>query len=196
LFTTTELLAASSSVLSANGYHAVPQSLLERDGQDYRAFEDPYAVVSLFVFETWEDLTAGWREAQGAVVELLSRHFERDEPKAWEGYLVLLTADIVPTSRSAEVAEIRSDTTYVRKLVLTGNEIRSIADIEGELRPVLPLHSEPSVQELASAVELLPSVMSRHGAPGGAVRVAVASFMSQEPLAESLHRWLEAQRET
>ena len=67
-------------------------------------------------------MSAGWLQAQAALVDLISAFFHRSDAKAWEGYLVLLTPSVLPHDAALEVTEIRRNTTHVRKLVATGDE--------------------------------------------------------------------------
>jgi hypothetical protein len=190
VFTTTELVAGTSSVLQANGYKPVRGGLVKEPFANTRVFEDPYSVVAVSAFETWGDLRDGWLDAQAVLVELLSEHFERNEPKAWEGYLVLLTPDLLPRGEFRMAWDIRSNTAYVRKLVITGDDLHSVTDIEHSLRPVLPLQPESPIEEPASALDLLPDAMERRGIPRDASAAAIEAFTAQEPIAERLHAWI------
>jgi hypothetical protein len=188
VLTTTEILAAATSLLETSGYRAVGSSTLgDWQRTDARVFEDPYSVVAVFAFETWAELSSGWRDAQALLVELLSTHFQVSEPKAWEGYQVLLTPALVPRAEYATAASIRADTGHVRKLVATGEELLSISDIERAMRPVLPLQAEPTLEEPLSALDLLPDVMASRGVPRATVEAAIDAFLKQESIAERLN---------
>src|ERR687892_417150 len=92
--TTPQLLAAASELLESGGYNSVQQA----DGwtPHSRVFEDPYGVVAVVAYETWTDLAETWPDDQGRLVDLISAHLRRPEPKSWEGYLVLLTPGVSP----------------------------------------------------------------------------------------------------
>ena len=86
------LLARACELLLDGEYRPVPDAAsLAWPTSNARVFEDPFGVVCIAVFDTWQELDADWPDAQAAVVELLSEHVSAGEPKAWEGYLVLLT---------------------------------------------------------------------------------------------------------
>lgn len=190
-FTTTSLVAAASSVLEQNGYRQVRPDATERwPGSAGRVYEDPYSVAAVLVYETWRDLADEWPQAQAALAELMSAHFGRDDAKAWEAYLVLLTPSVLPSEAHSMALDIRRDTAHVRKLLATGEELQHLADIERALLPLLPLPAEVAVIEERSVLDLLPGLLSKRGVSESAVRVTTRAFLDQEPIVESLHRSL------
>lgn len=194
-FTTTSLLAAVGAALERNGYRPVKA---EQAGDwpwpAARVYEDPYSVVAAVAFETWTELSTTWLEAQAALVELISNYFKGDEAKAWEGYLVLLTPSILPREAHAELVEIRSNTSHVRKLVATGDELRGVGDVERALLPLLPLPAEAAVAGGRSALDPLPDLLSRRGIPEQSVRAVIEAFVEQQPMVESLHALLQEEQ--
>lgn len=185
--TTTDLMASASKVLLEAGYRRVLDSFWEESlGSNARAFEDPYGIVGLVAYETWSDLSSGWVTAQATLVELISKHLTQFEPKAWEGYLVLLTSSVLRGDGRREASEIRHDTNRVRKLVATGEEIRALADLHTVLLPLLPL-GDLVMSTAQSALDVLPTMLARSGVPEDAVQILVAAFTNHEPLVESLH---------
>lgn len=192
VFTATTLSAAVVDALERAGYRVVPS---DRAGEwpppGARVFEDPYSIVATVVYETWSDISTRWLEAQAALVDLISTFFHRGDAKAWEGYLVLLTPSIVPDASRLEVEAIRRNTTHARKLVVTGDELASLDDVERALLPLLPLVTEGIETADRTALELLPDVLAFHGVPERATRTVLTAFAEQEPLAERLHAALE-----
>lgn len=190
-FTTTTLLAAAADVLENSGYRPVPR---ERIGSwpspNARVYEDPYSIAALVAYDTWGDLAGGWLDAQGALVELISSHFTRGDAKTWEGYLVLLTPSVVPRDAQLQVADIRTNTRHVRKLVATGGEVRSVGDVSRALLPLLPLQPETVAAPEESALDLLPELLGHRGIDRAAVQVVIDAFRSQEALVERLHGFL------
>jgi len=188
-FTTTELLAAATDLLLGAGYQRVEDrtwgSLL---GSNSRLFEDPYGILAIVAYDTWADLSSHWVDAQGLLVELISKYVPQAEAKAWDGYLVLLTPSILRGDARQEVMEIRYDTNRVRKLVATGEELKALVDLQTVLLPVLPLGAA-EVPTQVSALDVLPRVLARKGISQEAVDVLVRAFSNQESLMERLHEY-------
>ena len=190
-FTTTTLLAAAADILEGSGYRPVPRDRISSwPGPGARVYEDPYSVAALVAYDTWGDLAAGWLDAQAALVELISSYFARGEAKTWEGYLVLLTPSVLPRAAQLQVTDIRTNTRHVRKLVATGDDVRSVGDVSRTLLPLLPLEPEAVAAPEASALDLLPDLLGAKGIDGAAVQVAIDAFRSQESLVERLHEFL------
>lgn len=186
--TTTNLIAAATEYLQRGGYSLVEDGRRgEWPTSNVRVFEDPYGVVAVVVYETWSELVMGWTEAQGALVHLISENIGRSEAKAWDGYLVLLTPSLLSAENRLRADEIRRDTTRVRKLLGTGEELRNPTDAERLLSPLLPLSEELEPIEQGSTLNLLPGLLSARGVSGDAVRVLVDAFREQAPLMDRLH---------
>jgi hypothetical protein len=187
-FTATTLVAAASDVLEGAGYQLVGP---EREGEwprpGARVYEDPYSVVALIVYETWADLSESWLEAQAALVELISTHFTRGEAKSWEGYLVLVTPSVLPSDARLDAIAIQRNTAHVRKLLATGDELRTIDDVASVLLPLLPLEPSQSLAEPRSALDLLPELLARRAISEESVKVAIQAFVEQQPVIERLH---------
>jgi hypothetical protein len=186
--TSSDLLAAASDILVRGGYQLAESPRVERWSlPSARLLEDPYGVVAVVVYETWTDLAAGWPTAQGTLVELMSAYLTSAEPKAWEGYLVLLTPSVLPTSSRNEATHIRHDVTRVRKLLATGDELATLTDLERVLLPLLPLKIESALEEHESALDILPTLLARRGLAADAVTLLIETFRRNEPLIERLH---------
>lgn len=188
--TATDLLAAASGSLEEGGYTRVEETRLGVwPITGARLYEDAYSVVALIVYETWGELASGWANAQAALVELMSEHMTSADAKAWEGYLLLLTPAPSPAGLDDEVSALRHDTSRVRKLVATGNELRNLSDVERALLPLLPLDAALGVEAETSVLDLLPDLLASPDIDRDAVRVVIASFSEQEPLVERLHEY-------
>lgn len=183
--TTTELIAAASSVLEQSGYVRVDHALAEWPSSA-RMFEDPYCVVAVASFDTCEELLARWPDIQGDVVNALSIRWTPTDAKAWDGYLVLLSPSYAPSAQS-ELERIRYDITRLRKLLATGEELVTIADLERLLRPLLPLGTEESAAAPESALDLLPSFLSERGISEEVTSVLIDAFTNQQSLMDTLH---------
>ncbi|MDA1052172.1 MAG: hypothetical protein O3C40_17070 [Planctomycetota bacterium] len=185
----TELLAAATSVLCKHGFSEVDGVALARiDRGSHRLFEDAYSIVAVIAFPNWIELINGWIEAQASLVELMSEHLSRDEYKAWEGYLALLTPGLVPTAEQQQIERIRYDTGRVRKLISTGMQLREVSDVEDALLPLLPLQESMQDSSEDTVLSRLPELLQGPNLPSDSIRTVVDAFLKQEPLIESLHK--------
>ena len=189
--TATDIIASASEVLLEGGYHRIAESSVEGGVlRNTRLFEDPYGIIELAVYETWNDLASGWTDSQALLVELISRYMVSSEPKAWDGYLVLLTPSIVPSTSVEEANQIRNNTNRVRKLLATGDELTSTGDVERILLPLLPLSTEvQGINQKGRALDLLPELLARRQIDIGAVRVLIEAFREEQPVMERLHNY-------
>lgn len=151
--TTSQLLAAASELLDSGGYSPVPSGIGWPSSS--RLFEDAYGIAAIVVFDTWAELVDGWSDDQGRLVEAISAHLRRPEPKSWEGYLVLLTPAVLQSAARTELASIRYDTMRVRKLVATRDELGTLDDVEQALLPLLPLKVSGQLETGAALLDRL-----------------------------------------
>jgi hypothetical protein len=188
--TSTDILASASEALLLGGYSRIRESVAGKVSGTTRIFEDPYGVVQIVVYETWADLESNWTDAQAVLVELISKFLNSTEPKAWDGYLVLVTPSVLPESAQEQAVDIRNNTNRVRKLLATGDELKTTADVERLLLPLLPLSSETAAkEESGGALDALPDFLTRKGISGEAVKALVTAFREHQPLMEYLHRY-------
>jgi len=190
--TTTDLIAASTSVLETGGYQSIREGFPEWNTTSTRLFEDKYNVVGIAVFATTAELLQSWADLQGALVDVISHYVGRSENKAWDGYLVLLTTAIALES-DKNIEDVRSDTTRLRKLVATGEDLAAPGDVERLLRPLLPLRDQQGSIGQGTALDLLPRLLKEQGIDESTTKGLVKSFIEQEPLMEALHRTRGAQ---
>lgn len=186
--TSTDLLAAVSNVLEQHGYQRVDWSLVgDWPIANSRIFEDHCGIVALVVYETWEDLSSNWVEAQASLVELISKYLTSYEAKAWEGYLVLLTPALLGSEVKVEATRIRYDISRVRKLVATGDELRRLKDVEQVLLPLLPLQVELFADVGVSVLDILPKMLASNDLPETAIETIVDAYLKQQSIVERLH---------
>jgi len=186
--TATDLLAHVTHILVSRGYSQVPSQLSTNwPVSTARVFEDSYGIVGIAIYETWADLLSTWTTSQGAFVDLISRYVRTSDAKAWDGYLVLMTPSVGPNSQ-AEAKQIRYDTSHVRKLVATGDELRGLEDVERVILPLLPL-ADVGASPSESALTSLPELLAAKAIPKGAVSAIVDAFLEQAPLIEKLHNF-------
>jgi hypothetical protein len=186
------IIAEAASVLSAASYRVDRDAEKMLDIPSERAFlaEDKYGVVVVVVYDTWGELVRGWRSAQARAVEVISDQFTRLDRKAWDGYLILLTPALAAQD-DATVHEIRYDTTRIRKIVATGEDIRSLKDIERTLLPLLPLtQGAVELDEDASPLDALPERLAEHGVARELVQTALDAFKEHRPIVQELQRHL------
>ncbi len=188
--TATQVLGAATELLVANGFVSA-QEIETESGQALRIFEDQLSVVGLVYFATWQALEDNWIGAQGALVELMSSGLTRSDPKSWEGYLLLFTPD-EPTDALA-LDRIRRDTTRLRKLVTTGSELRSIADVSGALLPVLPFSSNDRASEAGRILDRLPELLAASGTSFELTQLVVGAFEENRSPMEEIWKWRQAQ---
>lgn len=184
--TPSQLVAAATEVLLANGYTGVPVADGEAAG---RLFEDRYGIVALKAYDSFDELAGRWNEDQGWLVETMSEHLRRSEPKAWEGYLVLLTPQAILPDDRVRVTQLRYDTSRVRKLVATGEDLSTLRDVEETLLPLLPLNVDAPAESRAGVLERLPDLLAASDIDVGATRAVVGAFLANQSIVERLHEW-------
>lgn len=192
--TATSILAEATRVLAEASYRRVVEGvtgLLAADNA--RVFEDSYGIVAVIVYDTWEDLASGWPDAQGALVELLSKNMPSVEPKAWEGYLVLLTPGMPPSGEGTQAHEIRLNTVRLRKFVATGEELTSLREVQVSLLPLLPLEPAPGLDSGEDVLQLIPAVLASKGLDEEVTRLLIDFFRRNAPLLEGLHTHMQEQ---
>lgn len=186
--TGTQLLAAATETLNGGGYEQVSVPLPDAQTGDLsRLFEDAYGIVSIHVYESWRQLTEQWHVAQGELVDVISGHLTRPEPKAWEGYLVLLTPGLLPATDKSRINELRYDTNRVRKLVATGDDLGTLESVRLTLLPLLPLTLDTRVGDQTPLLERLPELLTGSGVPAALTRVVVDAFLGNDSMVERLH---------
>ena len=188
--TVTELLANATKTLETHGYKRVNLDLAESwQTSNVRLFEDDYGIVAVVVYDTWGDLSSNWVDAQASLVELVSKYTTSYDAKSWEGYLVLLTPSLVAKQDRLKLTEIRYDISRVRKLVATGDDIKTLDDVRQVLLPLLPLQVE-TINEVGEGVlGMLPKLLSNRGLPEKAVETVVNAFLEQRSIVQNLHKY-------
>lgn len=187
---TREVLAAAASSLEGAQYQrAEIKDIEDWPTNTLELFEDKYGIVAVCVFETWSALVGGWIECQTRLGELITEHLGRGEPKAWEGYLVLLTPSVLPSDQVDIATKIRYDTTRLRKLIAVGEQLRTVDDVGHSLLSLMPLDLEMGLEEYDSILQTLPELLSKEGIDQGAAETVVRAFTRQESPIEQLHKY-------
>jgi hypothetical protein len=189
VLTTTGLLAAAQGALLEAGYKLVDvagqPSLYDRA----RLLQNQYSVVMVATFETWESLVESWADYQSETVESMSKFLKRGEAKASDGYLVLLTPSPVPIGEMAYANKIRSDTSRLRKLLGTADDLRTISDVPKVIAPLLPLSVHPGDGSGDSGLDALPRILEHHDIEPAATRVVIDAFKANAPIMLRLHQF-------
>lgn len=184
--TATDLIAAASQTLTEAHYQQIVRTFPAWDTATSRLFEDEFNVVGVSVFDTCGELVKMWPDLQGSLVDVISKRVGHEEAKAWDGYLVLLSPGLAPSDSTA-IKAIRYNTIRLRKLVATGDELRRPSDVERVLRPLLPFGQEDAIISNASALDLLPRLLTALGIPAQTTETLVKAFKEQAPMLERLH---------
>lgn len=193
-FTVTSLVAAAAEVLESAGFKAVSPSITSAwRATATRVYEDAYSVVCVAVYETWTDLSARWVEDQATLVNLISEYFVRSEPKAWDGYLVLLTPSVVRQIDRLNANSIERNTLHLRKLFADGEELQSISDVRRTLLPLLPLEEYDALVP-RNVLDTLPRLLGSHGVDEEAAQVAIRAFREQRPIISEIHAFMTQER--
>ena len=181
----TVIIAAAREMLANNGFRIGSESGLTplQPGRSLLA-EDDYSVIALVAYDTWSELQAEWGNAQAELDTLLAKRLARSAPKAWDGYLVLFCG--APTSDKGGVSAIERDTTRVRKIVATGEALRTTTDIIRVLDPFLPLTRPGTGAEIPDVLATLPELLKTE-VPIAATEAVVNAFRTMEPPLERLH---------
>lgn len=186
-----QLIAAATDVLQDGGYRrGAAGQASELLLADLRLFEDPFGVVAVAAYSMWSDLVQDWRKAQATVANTISESLGKNEPKAWEGYLVLLTPEVPPPDTEAEERKIQYDTSLLRKFVGTGASLETTADIERLLLPLLPMKVDAQRKMSESLLDQVPSLLELEGVERELGKKIVQAFLDQESLPEAVHTHL------
>ena len=158
---------------------------------ELRVFEDDRSIVGLVLYQTWEELDANWSAAQAVMVELMSEKVRPNDPKSWDGYLVLLTVD--EPARAECVTRIKNDTRRLRKLVATGHELKTMASVQDTLLPVLPFNVTSSVVSSTALTDRIPEMLEDHGIERSLATAALRSFQENRSPMEAVWTWRQEQ---
>jgi hypothetical protein len=155
-----------------------------------RLYEDLYAIVCLVVFPTWAELTSNWANIQADFVELLSKYLLRADAKTWDAYLVLLTPAMA-LEQWHEAEEIRQDTTRIRKLVGTGEDLRSLGDVATLVSSLLPISSAGAVTDKTQTVwSLVYQSLEKKSVRRETIQSLVKAYEEQRNIMEALRNSL------
>lgn len=187
------LLASVRDLLSRNGASAI--SNLSGATQLAGVYEDVYSFIGVAWFSSVQEMAARWASVQEELWRVAALAPGRLGVKAWDGYLVLITPEAIPTSLASEISSIRSDTRRLRKIVLTGDDIDEgspvsvAASVRRALTPILPIMIGPTATIL-DPVATLPARLAPTGIGLPILEEVVAAYRRGEPMVQALHRAL------
>lgn len=188
------LLPEAARLLDEGGYRVVRDAAEILDFPPDRGLlaEDRYGIVAVATYPTWTELQEGWPVAQAALVDAMSARLAPSQPKAWEGYLVLLTPALVGPSARDDVERIRYDTSRLRKLVATGDDLKGLGDLRRTLLPLMPLQpAGPTAQEPSDILDLIVSSADVTEEESRLLNLVLTAFRERTPLLERLHEQLQ-----
>lgn len=187
-FTSTTLLASAAELLADSGYRSAGADAGNAwKVSNSRLFEDPYSLAAVVVYDTWKEMLEHWPDAQAALVETMSTRLSKAEPKSWDGYLVLLTPAFPDSNSARDVTAIRYDTTRVRKLIATGEDLQTLEDVRRAILPLLPVLTVAGDRP-RDVLDLLIEALAKRGIDRDDVSRLVAAFNGNQPLIKALYR--------
>lgn len=185
------VIAEVASILRRSNYQVV-------DTADLRSFEveqgvlaeDEFGIVLAIVTETAELIESQWCDYQAKFVEYLGSKLNKFDPKVWEAYMVLLTPSVTPRSLFPHLERIRLDTSQIRKLIITGEQLTALSDIARALLPVLPLDESDAEGSQESLLDTLPDLLEDRGVDRDSLEAVISAYRSQDSLMTTLYKHL------
>src|SRR5687768_1737892 len=105
--------------------------------EDTIEFEDVNVVGEVVEFASVDRLLRFWREQENGFLKRNSARWRLDPQKAWNIYMVFLTADHADAEQKALLLAIEEDFTATRKIARA--DVSSRAELQRALAPLLPL---------------------------------------------------------
>ena len=183
----TQISAGVRKVFHENGFEPgeSPGEWRTKDRSAF-VFEDEYSIVGVVLYATCDELIYEWPHDQDALSSKISEYVGRGEAKSSDGYLVLMTSGFPKNEQREVLTRIRYDTSRLRKLVATGEDLSRKNDIVSVLRPVLPLEIGDHGDIPSSGLDELRSLLDL---PENATRKLVGAYREQTPLLEALNEY-------
>lgn len=196
LGTSVDLLSVFDYLMLSAGMQRVSTVQTSQWPASSRVYEDRFSIIGCFYYDSFSRLSTHWLDAQDLLVSLMSASLAQGDAKSWDGYLILLTNGSVSRNQALKLTEIRSNTRRVRKIVITGDDLRApegtdiLPQLRRNLGPVLPLtiqvQPRPS-DPLASLAERL----GHNAARSGQVAAILEAYREGRPVLTALHDYLE-----
>lgn len=187
----TQITAGVEELLQESGFTSgeIPNEWHEKERSAF-VFEDEYSIVGVVLYANCDELIEEWANDQGALSGKISEYVGRGEAKSSDGYLVLLTSGLPEENQREALTRIRYDTSRLRKLVATGEDLSALSDIENILQPVLPLQVSSGDGVSSSGLDKLPDLLDLPEKP---TKKLVDAYWDQASLLEALHTYTKSQ---
>jgi hypothetical protein len=144
-----DLIADSIEIMTGAGYATERIADL---GPEVLAFENNVCLGFLLQYEATNDLLRKWDEDSKRLVSRYKLPLRHAGEKAWNVYLVLLSAGPKSETLQASLAELEEDLVGTRKIARDG--ICSSADLRAALLPLLPIQSPPKLEAVNMPYEI------------------------------------------
>ena len=135
-----DILATSIEHLTAAGFVTARESARDSDAL---VFEDGTVLGFIICYADAAKLIAGWAADAAALMSRYQLSLRRSEQKAWNAYVVCLTAAEATVGEVAVLSSIEEDLTGTRKIVRS--DVRDSDDVRAALLPLLPIQSAPKL---------------------------------------------------
>lgn len=137
----TEILEASASILREHGYAV----LVDHEGRPpYLLFESDEYIGLLLTYDTPDSLLSHWDNQSRALLDAQKLGLRRSQEKAWNSYLVLLSAARASRLQQALLDTVEENLVRTRKIARSGMASRE--EIQRAILPLIPLQSPPNLQ--------------------------------------------------
>jgi hypothetical protein len=130
-------------------------------------FEDATILGFVTVYDSGDAMLSSWAKDAAGVITKHQLSLRRSGIKAWNTYMVFLTADV---AEPAALAAIEEDLTGTRKIAR--GSIRDAMDLRDALLPLLPLQTAPQLE----AVDLSSEIRQRSS---DVLQRAVEAFLAR-----------------
>lgn len=114
-------------------------------------FENATLLGFIHVFGSAEDLLTSWEAAQQRILARYAPALRVAGNKAWNVYSVFLSSERAPALQR-KIESLEEDFTLTRKIARTA--IQSVDDLEMVLMPLMPINSQPLLDNAAVADRL------------------------------------------
>lgn len=177
-------------LLESYGYFPVPSShQFEADSNDsFNVYEDEVSLVAIVGYASWPQLTSSWLTAQDSLGRLMGERLDPGDAKSWDAYLLLVIGQSLTGRDRSEARTIRYNTRRARKIVISGDEVRGLQDLELALMPVRPITPQETLAANEDPlVDLRRQVADDRG--GQVIDRLLGAYRESRPLVETLHEW-------
>lgn len=144
-----DLLTDSVEILLPAGYAAQRTSTPRREAL---AFENSVCLGFVFAYDTTAQLLEDWADDSKAIISRYGISLRNAGDKAWNVYLILVSAGPKDDAMQARLAELEEDLVGTRKIARDG--IASRADLRAALLPLLPIQSAPKLEAVDMPSEI------------------------------------------